>query len=229
MNSYHSYYSVLNKYSVYDAERLAPSLRKIQDIVHGFYKSLKSSEKLKKQDLKEFLIHQVYTKDTPLLAALHEFVDASDAYPVNFAHSKKLPEDARVFPAIVALNSLYDAIKEGESVENVVQYMYLKGYFADILQYVKHLHENNNNDTPSNTNSQRTLSIGSVVNASSQVSGNSAISEISTGIAGPLHTPNNNAWFAEGAFGPMNAGGGKQHYTRKRKGNKRKYAKSRKH
>ncbi len=203
MNTTHSYYSILNQYSVDDAEILAPSLQKIQDIVSVFYKSLKNPEYMKKQDLKEFLILQIYTSDSPLNKALQEFVEISDLRHKHASYFRKLPEDKRVFPAIVALNGLYDALKLDDRTEDVVYTMYLKGYFSDILTYVRNLRNDNNN----NSSSQRTLSLGSVVNASSQVSGtNSVISQ----------AMNNETNEDEGAFGPLN-GGRRQRKTKKRR------------
>jgi hypothetical protein len=216
MNSIHSYDSILNKYSVNDVEILAPSLKKIQDIIYEKYASLKGSERYKKQDLKEFLIIQVYTPDSPLKQALLDFIEASDSR--NRYSNRNNPKNRRVFPAIVALNDLYYSIKRDENVENVLYSMYFNGYFSDILSYVKDLHNNAFGNNMTNASSQRTVSLGSLENASSLFS-DSGISV--------LRNTNANANFSNnGAFGPLNGGGKKTRKTKKRKCRSRKHIKA---
>ncbi len=213
----------MNRYSVYDLEALWPSLHKMYEIIRAFYVTLKGPERIRKQDLKSFLIQEVYTSDSTITKAAQEFVRVSDSRLDMFEHGKKLPEYPRVFAAVVALNGVYTATKKDDGLEDVLYFMYLNGYFIDIARYLRELHENDAN-TNTNTNSQRTVSVGSITNASSQVSTALSTAPVERATAA-LNSVNANN---EGAFGPMNAGARRNRSNRRKRNKTQKIRKTRK-
>ncbi len=203
MNDIHAYYSILNRYSVYDLEALLPSLTQMYDAIHAYYVSLDGLERTKKQDLKAFLIVEVYSPESKLSKASEEFVAVSNKRFGFFEHGKKLPEPPRVFPAIVALNGLYSAASTKSGLEDALHRMYMNGYFVDIIQYCRALHdENNNENTRNNRNnkSNRTKTANAYSQRSVSVGSNNSVN------SGNSHLTTVPVSNEEGAFGPMNAG-----------------------
>lgn len=177
-----AYYSLWNRYSVYDAERLAPAIEKLQSELETYQNSLQSiPESHVRLYMASWIYDQLHSPTSPLSHAVQEFYKLSTSYG-NSITTQRLPEYPPVLSALVALNQLYDTISEKGEVDEVLAKLYWSNVFSTLLYYVKKIGSNTNMNR--NINSDRTASIGSIYNVSSLRSNNA--NNRDNGVFGPM-------------------------------------------
>jgi hypothetical protein len=133
-----AYYSVLNRFTVYDLESFYPFIKVLQEILKKEYDGfLKTTPKEMEVNLSLFIYDEL-RKESLLKHALQFFYNAANLrLSGSYPNARTLPESAKVLPAVVALNSLYEAIHSGKHVDDVLARLFAKHYLRDIMDYVE--------------------------------------------------------------------------------------------
>lgn len=146
-----NYYSLWNRFTVNDLESFYPAIKALQNTLDVQYNKLMRLSKGESEvSLSFFIERELKSPDSSVVRSLNQFYSVANSRRMR--NSRNMSESAKVLPAVVSLNALYEAIHTRKNIDAVLARLYMKHYLYDIVEYVESQIENVESYTNSNIN-----------------------------------------------------------------------------